>query len=115
ERGAWFHHQAEAQHPNFELSVSWQADYPIFWAKADIRQPVGCVGMTRLTQTGHRRRWNPATQRTCCAPAFRKPPRSRGHDVAFKKSWRRARIRQLLSGASTLAFTQSLQRTNWRA
>ena len=25
-----FHHQPEAQHPNFPLSVSWQADYPIF-------------------------------------------------------------------------------------
>src|SRR6266540_1991325 len=26
-----FHHQPEAQHPNFQLSTSWQADYPIFW------------------------------------------------------------------------------------
>jgi hypothetical protein len=25
-----FHHQPEAQHPNFPLSVSWQADYPIY-------------------------------------------------------------------------------------
>ena len=25
-----FHHQPEAQHPNFQLSASWQADYPIF-------------------------------------------------------------------------------------
>ena len=25
-----FHHQPEAQHPNFPLSTSWQADYPIF-------------------------------------------------------------------------------------
>jgi len=24
-----FHHQPEAQHPNFQLSTSWQADYPI--------------------------------------------------------------------------------------
>jgi hypothetical protein len=31
-----FHHQPEAQHPNFPLSVSWQADYPIFWHKADM-------------------------------------------------------------------------------
>ena len=30
-----FHHQPEAQHPNFPLSVSWQADYPIFWHEAD--------------------------------------------------------------------------------
>jgi hypothetical protein len=26
-----FHHQPEAQHPNFQLSTSWQADYPIYW------------------------------------------------------------------------------------
>src|SRR5215471_8470224 len=32
-----FHHQPEAQHPNFLLSTSWQADYPIFWGRADIR------------------------------------------------------------------------------
>jgi len=25
-----FHHQPEAQHPNFQLSTSWQADYPIY-------------------------------------------------------------------------------------
>jgi putative transposase len=25
-----FQHQPEAQHPNFQLSTSWQADYPIF-------------------------------------------------------------------------------------
>jgi hypothetical protein len=25
-----FHHQPEAQHPNFQLPASWQADYPIF-------------------------------------------------------------------------------------
>ena len=25
-----FHHQPEAQHPNFQPSTSWQADYPIF-------------------------------------------------------------------------------------
>jgi hypothetical protein len=34
-----FHHQPEAQHPNFQLSTSWQADYPIFWlpGEADMR------------------------------------------------------------------------------
>ena len=31
-----FHHQPEAQHPNFQLPTSRQADYPIFWGKADI-------------------------------------------------------------------------------
>jgi len=30
-----FHHQPEAQHPIFQLSTSWQADYPIFRAEAD--------------------------------------------------------------------------------
>src|SRR5258707_11568868 len=25
-----FHHQPEAQHPNFQLSTRWSADYPIF-------------------------------------------------------------------------------------
>ena len=29
-----FHHQPEAQHPNFPLYASWQADYPIFWHEA---------------------------------------------------------------------------------
>jgi hypothetical protein len=33
-----FHHQPEAQHPNFQLSTSWQADYPIFWVKANMSQ-----------------------------------------------------------------------------
>jgi len=28
-----FHHQPEAQHPNFPLSTSGQADYPIFGFK----------------------------------------------------------------------------------
>ncbi len=38
-----FHHQPEAQHPNFPLSVSWQADYPIFWHKADLARVLpGC-------------------------------------------------------------------------
>ena len=31
-----FHHQPEAQHPIFQLSTSWQADYPIFRSEADI-------------------------------------------------------------------------------
>jgi hypothetical protein len=32
-----FHHQPEAQHPNFPLSTSWQADYPIYWHLASFR------------------------------------------------------------------------------
>ena len=35
-----FHHQPEAQHPNFQLSTSWQADYPIFWSEADVHDRV---------------------------------------------------------------------------
>ena len=31
-----FHHQPEAQHPNFQLSTRWQADYPIFRGEADM-------------------------------------------------------------------------------
>jgi hypothetical protein len=35
-----FHHQPEAQHPNFQLSTSWQADYPIFrGGEADMPRP----------------------------------------------------------------------------
>jgi hypothetical protein len=33
-----FHHQPEAQHPNFQLSTSWQADYPIFGAEPEITE-----------------------------------------------------------------------------
>ena len=32
-----FHHQPEAQHPNFQLSTSWKADYPIFRARSGSR------------------------------------------------------------------------------
>jgi hypothetical protein len=32
-----FHHQPEAQHPNFQLSTSWPADYPIYWGKTGKR------------------------------------------------------------------------------
>jgi len=30
-----FHHQPEAQHPIFQLSTSWQADYPIFRGQSE--------------------------------------------------------------------------------
>ena len=33
-----FHHQPEAQHPNFQLFTSWQADYPIFLDAQSPRQ-----------------------------------------------------------------------------
>src|SRR5262249_9398452 len=38
-----FHHQPEAQHPNFPLSVSWQADYPIFWGDAEVNCRSGAI------------------------------------------------------------------------
>jgi hypothetical protein len=53
-----FHHQPEAQHPNFQLSTSWQADYPIFRravrrrARSRIRAPSGLGGAPQ----DHRRR-----------------------------------------------------------
>src|SRR5262249_45762160 len=31
-----FHHQPGAQHPNFQLSTSWQADYPIFGLRVQL-------------------------------------------------------------------------------
>jgi hypothetical protein len=33
-----FHHQPEAQHPNFPLSASGQADYPISWHGAAVSE-----------------------------------------------------------------------------
>jgi len=35
-----FHHQPEAQHPNFQLSTSWQADYPIFGSLFGLRSDI---------------------------------------------------------------------------
>ena len=35
-----FHHQPEAQHPNFQLSTSWQADYPIFGSLFALRSDI---------------------------------------------------------------------------
>ena|SRR6516225_6923610 len=61
-----FHHQPEAQHPIFQLSTSWQADYPIFRAEADMPQPPVRLDQARMTHSGHRPDRNPAVQR---APA----------------------------------------------
>jgi hypothetical protein len=48
-----FHHQPEAQHPNFQLSTSWQADYPIFGPlcglKSDISRGPRSADMRRHT------------------------------------------------------------------
>jgi hypothetical protein len=35
-----FHHQPEAQHPNFPLSTSRQADYPIFRGQSGLMADV---------------------------------------------------------------------------
>jgi hypothetical protein len=43
-----FHHQPEAQHPNFPLSTSRQADYPIFWGQSGHTQAFGLNGFVRL-------------------------------------------------------------------
>jgi hypothetical protein len=40
-----FHHQPEAQHPNFQLSTSWQADYPIFGGEPELS---GRMGLSHL-------------------------------------------------------------------
>jgi hypothetical protein len=41
-----FHHQPEAQHPNFPLSTSRQADYPIFGAERSPSTESGAAGAT---------------------------------------------------------------------
>ena len=42
-----FHHQPEAQHPIFQLSTSWQADYPIFRGQSGHRlEALQCPLMT---------------------------------------------------------------------
>jgi hypothetical protein len=42
-----FHHQPEAQHPNFQLSTSWQADYPIFGRRSGHAATAGGVSIGR--------------------------------------------------------------------
>ena|SRR5215831_3160383 len=57
-----FHHQPEAQHPIFQLSTSWQADYPIFRIESRLsRCPLypqkrtlsDTTGMSALCQSRH--------------------------------------------------------------
>jgi hypothetical protein len=47
-----FHHQPEAQHPIFQLSTSWQADYPIFRSEPDIEST---SPKTEFAHSGHKR------------------------------------------------------------
>ena len=46
-----FHHQPEAQHPNFQLSTSWQADYPIF--REQTRNLLLGLSLIVLNPSGH--------------------------------------------------------------
>jgi hypothetical protein len=39
------HHQPKAQHPNFQLPTSWQADYPIFRSEAEIQSRRASVAL----------------------------------------------------------------------
>ena len=57
-----FHHQPEAQHPNFPLFTSWQADYPIFRHKPDIRNGAMRFAYCALggARPGHRVGWMPS-------------------------------------------------------
>jgi hypothetical protein len=43
-----FHHQPEAQHPNFQLSTRWSADYPIFRSKADMPRGLNAPNNVRF-------------------------------------------------------------------
>jgi hypothetical protein len=60
-----FHHQPEAQHPNFQLSTSWQADYPICWHIADVRDG------RRFCLLSGKRRHSSRIQRLNGKPIFR--------------------------------------------
>jgi hypothetical protein len=44
-----FHHQPEAQHPNFQLSTSWQADYPIFRGRSGHQPAIAYAHATTLS------------------------------------------------------------------
>jgi hypothetical protein len=50
-----FHHQPEAQHPNFQLSISWQADYPIFRGEADMHGGVASTASAVIDPKRHQR------------------------------------------------------------
>jgi hypothetical protein len=72
-----FHHQPEAQHPNFQLSTSWQADYPIFRWKSG--RAADITGTTEFgpnpdngVRTRRRRRgqWQPAKLMSCLMMFF---------------------------------------------
>ena len=43
-----FHHQPEAQHPNFQLPTSWQADYSILGSDASDRPVCDAPGMSAM-------------------------------------------------------------------
>ena len=51
-----FHHQPEAQHPIFQLSTSWQADYPIFRREADNASALALLASVAFDPSGHQAR-----------------------------------------------------------
>ena len=68
-----FHHQPEAQHPNFQLSTSWQADYPIYWGQS---------GQDMLNASSSHfdpeRTWAGSKSRSAVVPGCPFGPRARG-------------------------------------
>ena len=52
-----FHHQPEAQHPNFPLSASWQADYPIFRGQSGLTADVSRMPGFDPKETSGTFRW----------------------------------------------------------
>jgi len=47
-----FHHQPEAQHPNFQLATSWHADYPIFRDEADMHGRMAWTASVAIDPNG---------------------------------------------------------------
>jgi hypothetical protein len=71
-----FHHQPEAQHPNFQLSTSWQADYPIFRGEADMHRgvaPTASVADDRNRTQATSKSRSAATSRTRQATPRKNP------------------------------------------
>jgi len=63
-----FHHQPEAQHPNFPLSTSRQADYPIFrgfsiTSRRGLKKPRISWHLSRFRLRGRGRRKLPVSAR----------------------------------------------------
>ena len=78
-----FHHQPEAQRPNFPLSTSWQADYPIFREKrksASGDHPTVGTGAQQNVGTP----LAPAPEEKFQSSTFRSDPRASRRDIICK-------------------------------